>query len=54
MTQTWSKKALNVAPIPGISVRLPKHLGDVCPNQDQKGELFARCKIANDWRESRS
>jgi hypothetical protein len=29
----------------------PQHLGDVCPSQGQTEELFARCKIANDWKE---
>ena len=29
----------------------PQHLADVCPNQDQKGNCFARCKIADDWKE---
>ena len=32
----------------------PQHLADVCPNQDQKGKYFARCKIAEKWRKSRS
>jgi hypothetical protein len=44
------RKALNVAPIPGISVTSAQTSRDVCPSQDQKGELFARCKIANDWK----
>ena len=40
MTQTWSRKALNVAPVPSISLTSAQ-------TKIRRGDYFARCKITD-------